>query len=88
MVLSQNYELVEVAGEFLAVPIGDMAIKSKDIFTFSKAGGYLLEQLKEPKTEEDLVSCLVNEYDLDPEIAEKDVSEFVTAIRSYAIISE
>ena len=88
MVLSSNYELVEVAGEFLAVPVGEMAEKTKDVFTFSKAAGFLMGLLKEPKTEEEMIEAIVREYELDAKTAEIDVKEFMSSVRSYGLVNE
>ena len=86
MVLSQNYEIVDIAEETLAVPVGEMAEKSKDVFSFSRAGGFLLNQLKKPKTEEEMIDCIIKEFDVDFETAKSDVQAFISAIRSYGLI--
>lgn len=88
MQLSTNYEIVEVADEIIAIPVGSFAENNKDVFALSKAAGFLMKQLKEPKTREQLIHSILEEFDLDAETASKDVSVFLSEVMSNGLISE
>lgn len=88
MVFSPNYEIVEIAEETLAVPVGEMANTSKDVFTFSNAAATLVKRLKSHSTVQELVNQLVDTYDVDDETANEDVKRFLSSLISYGLVIE
>ena len=81
MRLKDGFLLRKVAGEFVVVPTGDAMVNFKAMITLNETGAFLWEALKEEKTEEDLVSALLGEYDVDEATAREDVGGFVNLLK-------
>jgi len=86
MRLKSDFELVDIAGEKLAVPVGATASTFDGVVALSEAAFYLLGALKEPKTEEDLISLLTQSYEVDDATARADVDSFVGSLLSVGLI--
>ena len=69
--------LREVAGENILIPVGAMALKVHGMVNLSESGALLWQRLQQPCTGEDLVECIVGEYDVDRDTARQDVQEFL-----------
>ena len=81
MILSSNYEIIEIADEYLAVPVGEMAKRKKD-----KAAAFLLNKMKNDISKQDLIDSLLSDYDIDLSTAQKDVEVFISTLLEYGII--
>ena len=88
MVVSSNYEVVDIAGEVLAVPVGEHSKTNRDVFTFTNAAAFLLKQMKSPLTFDDMVTNLTEEFDVEADTAEKDALRFVKELQSLGIIED
>lgn len=86
MVISSNYEIVDVAGECLAVPVRENAVKNKHVFSFSRAAGFLIKQLKSPKSKEELVQALLDNFEVGQGAAKEDVDQFISTLYAYGLL--
>ncbi len=70
-----------VAGKVIVVPVGSATLDFNAVVTLNDSGAFLFARLQEKdQTENDLVEALLAEYDVEREIAEKDVARFVAKI--------
>ena len=67
MVISDNFVLTDVADEYMLVPVGETAKSMKGIIAVNEPVFILLKRMAEPKSKEDLVSILTENYDVDVE---------------------
>ena len=85
-VRSQSVVARVVAGETLIVPIrakvGDLA----SIYSFNGTGSLIWKLLEGPKTFSQLASAVVQEYDIDVQQAERDVTEFVNELKAVGLV--
>ena len=88
MRLNKDFEIVEVAGENMAVPLGEEAASLNGVVALSSAAAYLLRQLIEDRTREELLELLLQEYDVKPEVAEEDLSKFLEELTAIGLILE
>ena len=74
-----------VAGETLLVPIrarvGDLA----SIYSFNGTGSSIWQLLEAPKTVDELVAAVAQEYDAERDRVEKDVKEFLGEMLSVGL---
>lgn len=75
--INRSFEIVKVSGEYLAVPIGELGSSYNGVIALSEPAAYLLGELHEQKSKEELVSLLVEKYDVDLSRATSDVDSFV-----------
>jgi hypothetical protein len=75
-----------VAGETLIVPIrakvGDLA----SIYSFNGTGSLIWKLLDRPKSVAQLASAVAEEYDIDAQQAEHDVTEFVNELKAVGLV--
>ena len=88
MRLSKNFELVDIAGECLLIPIGEKTKEKRDMFTFSNAGTFLIRLLKDQRTEEELSDYLADEYAISRQKATKEVDQFINQLIEFEIVEE
>ena len=89
MKLSPDFELIDVADENLAVPVGEAAARTHGVIALTDASAFLLRQMKEaPRTEAELVRLLTEVYDVTAEDAARDVAAAVVKYRSLGLIED
>ena len=86
MKIKDGFILKEMAGSWVVVPLGKKLVNFEMMMTLNETGAFLWEQLKEDKTEEDLVAALLAEYNVEKEVAAKDVSEFVQKLKEKEVL--
>ena len=88
MRLKSDYVLREIAGDYVLVPTGEAVAKYNGLFGVSEVGARILELLPECIDEEQIVSRIVEEYDVDEATAAADVNEFISSLREKEIIED
>lgn len=88
MKLNNSFEIVDVAGEYIIIPISNATKIVNGVIAVTDAVAYLLKNMKEAKSEQDLVQLLVREYDVDYEKAQEDVKTMVIKLMDIGVIDE
>ncbi len=83
-----SFQIVDIADELFAVPVGEDAVTFQGIAALSDAAAFLLKHLDTPKTEAELAALLTEEYDIDPGTAGKDVKRFAAELRGLGILED
>ena len=82
IVRSQSVVSRFVAGETLIVPVrgkvGDLA----SIYSFNETGSLIWKLLETPRTIQELVDAVTQEFEVEPERGEQDVKQFVNEMLS------
>lgn len=86
--LKCEFELVEMAEELIAVPVGDEAASFNGVVALSNAAAFLLGELKTPKSEDELIELLVHEYNLDKNSAAEDLQVFLKNLLEMGLIEQ
>ncbi|MBO7679764.1 MAG: PqqD family protein, partial [Thermoguttaceae bacterium] len=63
------------------VPFGRAQVDFNGMLTVNAVGAFLVEQLQNDVTEDELVERLTARYEVDAETARKDVSSFLDSLR-------
>ena len=77
MKIKTGFAKRNIAGADIVVPVGDKSLEFNGMITLKGAGAFLWDCLKEDLTKEELINKVLDAYDVDREIATKDVDEFV-----------
>lgn len=88
MKASKELILRQVAGEYILIPTGRMALKIHGMINLSESGALIWEQLSEERTEEELVKALLREYQVEEAAARADVAAFLEQMRTLGILEE
>jgi hypothetical protein len=76
----------EIAGETIVVPIcagvGDM----EAVYTFNELGGQLWRLLEERRAPQDLITWVIQNFDVKPEQAASDIQRFLADLREIGLV--
>ena len=78
---SNDFLLQDVAGTLVVVPVGEAAAAFRGMITMNGTGAYLWEQLENEQTEQTLTDALVAKYEVEAELARRDVEAFLGKLR-------
>lgn len=89
MKLKPDFNLKNVCGVNMVVAEGEQNIDFDAIFSLNETGAFLWrEALKGDFTVQTLADALLQEYEVEPDTALKDVSAFVDKLREQKLIEE
>ena len=86
MKIEKNVILREIAGEYILIPTGSMALKFQGVFAVSELGVAIWNLLQEDKDENEIVETLLQEYDVDRETLTADIKEFLQSLREKELL--
>lgn len=80
MKIKNGFMLREIAGQWVIVPLGARVVEFNGIMTLSESGSILWRLLEKGADEDELVTALLAEYDVDELTARDDVRLFMSTI--------
>jgi len=83
-----DFLLREVAGALVVVPVGQASIDFPGMITLNATGAHLWELLETEQTLDSLVEATVSRYEVDAELARRDVEAFVAKLMPTGAIEE
>ncbi len=78
----------DLNGEFIAVPSGNASRSFNGMIRNNVTANFLFERLMNDTTEENLVSDLLEKYDVSEKTAKSDVHDFLEKLRKTGLIDE
>ena len=78
MKIKSGFILKEIAGENILMFL-DSSLKNK-VITLNGSGVFLFKHISEGKDENELISALLEEYDIDEETAKADIKKFISTL--------
>jgi hypothetical protein len=72
--------------EYVLIPVSNNIADMDSLYTLNESGAFLWEQIDGKKSAGDLISALMNEYDVDYETALSDVTGFLDNLKKYLVI--
>ena len=88
MRIINSFYIREIAGETIAIPIGDAVQKFSGIIGLNDVSRFLFERLMTEQSEETLVSALCDEYDVDEITARNDIIKFIEQLKFQGILED
>lgn len=85
MKIKNGFMLRKVGKQHVVVALGKASRSFNGIIKLNDTGAFLWGQLTSDKTQDELVSALLNEYDVAPEKAAEDVAGFVKTLEKAAL---
>jgi hypothetical protein len=86
MIIKKELLKREIAGESFLVPLGKTVYDSNGLFILTELGAFLWDLLPEAESEDDLVHAVLNEYDVEEDIARTDIREFLEKLKTLQIL--
>lgn len=81
MKLKDGFMLREIAGQWVVVPIAARVVEFNGIITLNETGAFIWEAMTQGKDKADILTAMLQEYEIDSTSAEKDVDEFVAKLQ-------
>ncbi|MEG1887092.1 MAG: PqqD family protein [Oscillospiraceae bacterium] len=86
MKIADGFIIKSIADTNIVVPVGSNSVTFKAIISLNDTGAFLWRLMKNDITEEELVSSMLEEYDVDEKTAQADVSEFLKSMQDSGLI--
>ncbi len=87
-ILSQSTAIVtrKTGNEYVLVPITNNIADMNSVYTLNETGAFIWEHIDGKRTVEEIITELMNEYEIDKQNAESDVFIFISNMNKYLII--
>lgn len=86
MKLKPDFQIVQMANDYMLVPTGDQIDSFNGTVILNEVSAFILNQLKEDLEKEDLVERLVKEFDVESATAREDVDVAVEKMKQIGIL--
>ena len=88
MKVEKEFVLREIAGDYIIIPTGKTVLDFNGLITVNEVGASRWNMLQEEVSLDDLVNGILNEYDVEEEIAREDIQEFLTSLETGGILKK
>ncbi len=89
MKIKNGFVLEPVGGAYIAIAVGAEAVNSNALIRMNGTGAFLWNLLSAGEhTEESLLAAMLNEYEVSPEIAARDISAFVKKLADAGLLAD
>lgn len=88
MKTKKGFMLRKVADKNVVVPIGQASVDFNGIINLNDTGAFLWNILSKGCTYDELVSSLLSEYDVNEDIAKRDIDVFLKTARDADVIED
>lgn len=88
MKINKEFVLREIAGDYIIIPIGATVLEFNGLITVNEVGVTIWNMLQEEVTMDELVQGVLAEYEVEEEVARKDIQEFLGELIKGGILEE
>ncbi len=88
MKIREGFILRQIMDIYAVIGIGSEAYRPNQIMSVNETGAFLWERLEKGTDRRALINALLQEYETDPETAEKDVDAFLGQLRDKGLLDE
>lgn len=86
MKIKEGFVLRNMGGQAVVVSIGSASKIFNGMVKLNETGEYLWGKISDGASRNDLINSLLEKYDVDIELATKDVDNFITSLKTPGII--
>lgn len=88
MRVDKEFVLREIAGDYIIIPTGKTVLEFNGLITVNEVGVSLWKMLQDDVTLEELVQGILEEYDVEENVAREDIQEFLDTLMSGGILTK
>ena len=77
MRINKEFVLREIAGDYVIIPTGRTVLEFNGLITVNEVGVSIWKMLQDNVTEDELVQGILDEYEVEEEVAREDIHEFI-----------
>ena len=86
MKLKMQFILRDIVGETVLVPINKSTSSFNGLITVNELGKFIWENIESAKDEDELLQRILDEYEVERDVAKKDLDEFLQVLKNLDII--
>ena len=86
MKIKKEFILREIVGDIVLVPINKSTSKFDGLITINEIGKFIWENIESSKDEDELLQRILDEYEVDKDVAKADLDEFLGKLKAVDII--
>lgn len=86
--VKDGFVLRKIGPQTVAVPVGKLTGEIHGVVALTESGALLWEKLTQGAEKENLVSLLLEEYEIDKETALNDVDDFIKGLYAQGVMEE
>lgn len=86
MELKKKFVLRNIVGETILVPIGQNSEAFNGLIAINELGKFIWENIESSKDEDELLQRILDEYEVDEDVAKADLDEFLGNLKAVDII--
>ncbi|MEE0617738.1 MAG: PqqD family protein [Intestinibacter bartlettii] len=86
MKIKKEFILREIVGDIVLVPINKSTSKFDGLITINEIGKFIWENIESSKDEDELLQRILDEYEVDEDVAKADLDEFLGKLKAVDII--
>ena len=86
MKIREGFLLRNVAGNNVVVPIGQATLDFNGMMSLNETGAFIFSKMLEGTTKEQLIEDLISEYEVERDIAQKDVDDFIKKVEGEGLL--
>ena len=86
MKIREGFLLRNVAGNNVVVPIGQATLDFNGMMSLNETGAFMFSKMLDGTTKEQLIEDLISEYEVEREIAQKDVDDFIKKVEGEGLL--
>lgn len=86
MKLKMQFILRDIVGETVLVPINESTSSFNGLITVNELGKFIWENIESAKDEDELLQRILDEYEVERDVAKKDLDEFLQVLKDMDII--
>lgn len=87
MRLKYDFELIEMDGSTIAVPVGNCSEDFHGVIRLNDTAAFIFNLLKDETTEADIVNALEKEYCASIRLLEEDVHKYIAAFNEKGLLT-
>ncbi len=88
MHIVNGFMIREVAGERIAVPVGEAVRKFSGMISLNDSAAFLLQLLQTEQTQETLLAAVLKEFEVSEDEARTDITEFLSVMDKLGLLVE
>ncbi len=86
MKLTEKFLVSTVGGENVILPVDSNCVEFNCVYSLNETGMFLVENLKEEKSFDELLALFLNEFDVEEEVAKIDIANYVEELKKIGIV--
>ena len=86
MEFKKDFMLREIVGEAVLIPTGETAAQFNGLISVNELGRFIWENYENAKDEDELLQKILDEYEVEKEVAKADLDEFLQTLKDAEII--